>query len=739
MKKKSRVTRVKRGEFKKGFGNFLKCLCSGDQLRTEDKMVPSFESLSIEDYGNEIISRAREIAKQPDTGNIEEAELSLRKNGVLNYEEARAVLGRYEYQKGNVEAALRVFEGIDISMVAPNIKSTLSRRVERRRRSSQNIETPQMSIPAVSLILEAIFLKSKSLQALGRFKEAAQSSKFVVDIVESSLPEGLPENFGAECKLQETIIQAVELLPELWKLADCPSEAILSYRQALLHPWNLDSETAARIQKEFAIYLLYSGVEAAPPNLRFQMDGSFVPKNNLEEAILLLMILLRKISLKRIEWDQSILDHLSFALSISGDTRSLAHQVEELLPGIIRRNERYYILALCYYGAGDCSVALDLLKKLISSGDDPNHIPALLMASKICEEIPNFEQGVHFARRALEILDSRCDQLKSTANYLLGASLSLLAKSAVTDSERVSRQSEALRVLETAGKLTRMEDPIILYQLSLGNAEQRKLNDALHYAKNILKLEGGSNIKTWLLLARILSAQKRFVDAEVIIDTALEQTGKWDQGELLRTKAKLHTAQGHIRNAIETYTQILAILQVQKKSIGSEMKLHKSGSRRSPRSLELEIWHDLTYIYIRLSQWRDAEVCLSKSKSLCSYSATRWHATGVLYEAKGEYKEALKAFLVALNTDPTHVPSLISTAEILRQLNNESVAIVRSFLMEALRLDRMNHSAWYNLGMFYKSKGNNNNNNGSSSSLEAAECFEAAISLEETAPVETFR
>ena len=405
--------------------------------------------------------------------------------------------------------------------------------------------------------------------------EAAESCKVILDIVESSLPDGLPENFGAECKLQETLTKAVELLPELWKLADCPTEAILSYRQALLHPWNLDTETTARIQKEFAIFLLYSGGEASPPNLRFQMDSSFVPKNNLEEAILLFMILLRKVSLRRIEWDPSILGHLSFALSVSGDTRALANQVEELLPGIIDRKERYFMLALCYYGVGDDLVALGLLKKLFSSGDGPNHTPALLMASKICGENKNLEEeGVHFARRALTSLDGRCDQLESTANYLLGVSLSAQSKLAVSDSERVSRQSEALRVLETAGKMTRMRDPIILYHLSLENAEQRKLDAALYYAKNMVKLEGGSNVKGWLLLARVLSAQRRFVDAETIIDAALEQTGKWDQGELLRTKAKLHIAQGHLRSAIETYTQVLAILQVQKKSLGSGKKLY---------------------------------------------------------------------------------------------------------------------------------------------------------------------
>lgn len=107
--------------------------------------------------------------------------------------------------------------------------------------------------------------------------------------------------------------------------------------------------------------------------------------------------------------------------------------------------------------------------------------------------------------------------------------------------------------------------------------------------------------------------------------------------------------------------------------------------------------------------------------------------TGILYEAKGLHKAALKAFIYALDIDPTHVPSLVSTAVGLRQLGNQSHAVVRSLLTNALRLDRTNHSAWYNLGLFYKAKDT------ASSSLEAAECFEAAAFLEETAPVEPFR
>lgn len=83
------------------------------------------------------------------------------------------MLGRFEYQKGNIEAALHVFEGIDIAAVTPKMKATLTAKVakvETRKRRSHNYASPPMSIHAVSLLLEAVLLKTKSLQILGRYK-----------------------------------------------------------------------------------------------------------------------------------------------------------------------------------------------------------------------------------------------------------------------------------------------------------------------------------------------------------------------------------------------------------------------------------------------------------------------------------------------------------------------------------------------------------------------------------------
>lgn len=72
-------------------------------------------------------------------------------------------------------------------------------------------------------------------------------------------------------------------------------------------------------------------------------------------------------------------------------------------------------------------------------------------------------------------------------------------------------------------------------------------------------------------------------------------------------------------------------------------------------------------------------------------------------------------------------------AKILVQLGDESRPIARSFIRQAIRLDRTNYSAWHTLGLIHRSEPEG------ASITEAAECFKAAAFLEETAPVEPFR
>ncbi|KAF6164975.1 hypothetical protein GIB67_005344 [Kingdonia uniflora] len=358
---------------------------------------------------------------------------------------------------GNIEEAeSSLREGIYIGSVTSKMKFYLTRRVDRRKRHSKNDVAPLMSVHTISLHFEAIYLEAKLLEVLRRYKEAAQSCK------------------------------------------------------ALLYHWNLDTDIETRIQKEFVIFLLYSGSDTTPPNLRSQVEGLFVPKNNIEEAVILLMIMLRKSVQKRIKFNAYVADHLSYSLPVVGELRGLACQIEEILPRDLDRDERYYSLALCYCGEGE-----DL----------------------VCgENSERAEEGVSYARKALSILQGGCSDISDVANFLPGISLSSHARiSAVSNSEKTIRYSQVLEALEIAEREMRETDLKVIFHLTLENTELRKLDVAFCYAKVFLRLQVESDVKGWVFLARILSAQKEFKDAEIVINNALKETGKWDQGELLRT------------------------------------------------------------------------------------------------------------------------------------------------------------------------------------------------------------
>lgn len=63
---------------------------------------------------------------------------------------------------------------------------------------------------------------------------------------------------------------------------------------------------------------------------------------------------------------------------------------------------------------------------------------------------------------------------------------------------------------------------------------------------------------------------------------------------------------------------------------------------KQDRSLEIETWYDLANVYISMLQWKDAEECISKLKTISPYSALGWHATGTimyyLYSKKSLHK-----------------------------------------------------------------------------------------------------
>ncbi|KAH6822117.1 no pollen germination related 1 [Perilla frutescens var. hirtella] len=708
------------------------CACSGEQFKLEEPIPQSPESLATRDFS------ASGISSRTGTGDwdskledaqVDEAESTLKEALSLNYEEARALLGRLEYQRGNFDAALQVFQGIDIRLLSPRMSKAIAERTRppRKSRSSRgrSVLTGVMSLHSVSLLLEAMLLKANSLAELGRVREAARECKIILDTVELALPHGIYGEIKEDGKLLEMFHRALELLPKLWLQAGSLDEAIAAYRRALLRPWNLDPQRLAKVQKDLASTLLYGGVEASIPS-EFKPVGATFPESSNEESILLLFILMQKVLYGEIEWDPEIMDHLTFALTTSGHFESLADHVEQVLPGIYNRAERWYFLALCYSAAGQNRTALNLLKKVsgLSENNRKPHLASFLLGAKLCAQDPcESSEGINFSRRVIDVSLNQDAHMLGRAHKFLGICYGNAAIASMSDFERVALRRDSVNSL-THTLLTGTRDPEISFQLGLENAVQRNLTSAFEQAMLHSKMSAGSSARGWKLLALIASAEQRLLDAEAIVDLALDETGSVEQLELLRIKALVQIAQEQPKQAIETYRILLALIQGQGENHGNSID-----EVEAERRLELEAWLDLAGLYSNHELWLDSDICLKKAKATKFYSARGWHETGRIFEAKEQYKEAIAAFAVSLSIVPDYVPSIVSTAGILLKMSNRSLHIAKSFLMNALRLEPTSHEAWLSLGHVYKMEG---------SMQQAADAFQAAHELKLSAPVLSF-
>lgn len=394
--------------------------------------------------------------------------------------------------------------------------------------------------------------------------EAASECKIILDTVESALPCGTYSEINGDSKLLEMFHRALELLPKLWLQAGSVDEAIAAYRRALLRPWNLDPQRLAKVQKDLAATLLYGGVEASIPPESKPIGATF-PDSSMEESILLLFILMQKVVYGEIEWDPEIMDHLTFALAMCGEFESLADHVEQVLPGIYNRAERWYFLALCYSAAGQNTTALNLLKKVsgLSESNHKPHLASFLLGAKVCSQDPAESlEGVKFARRVIDASINQNEHMLGQAHKFLGICYGNAAMISTSDSERVALHRDSVNSFSHTLRAG-IEDPEISFQLGLENAVQRNLASAFNQAMVYSKTSAGSSARGWKLLARVASAEQRLVDAEAIVDLALDETESIEQLELLRLKALVQIAQEQPKQAIETYRILLALIRGQ--------------------------------------------------------------------------------------------------------------------------------------------------------------------------------
>jgi tetratricopeptide repeat protein 7 len=393
--------------------------------------------------------------------------------------------------------------------------------------------------------------------------DAAEECRTIIEIVESAWPFGVPEGTSENCKLIDTFHSALEYLPKLWMRSGCFEQAIIAYRRALARSWNLDSQRSANLQKDLAVTLLYCGIEVKFPQEFCQKKNLVAPGNNIEEAILLLLILTRKLSLQEIKWDPDLVNHLMYALSLSGHYEVLASHLEMLLPGTYTRSERWYILALCYSAGGMDDSALNIIRNgfgVLERKGKP-HIPSLLLGAKLCCKNPKFaSEGIKFASKAMKSFRSRDRHFISVVNHFLGICYGYFSRSSTSHSDKLRLQDDALRLLQDAATMAK-NNPEIMYSLAWENAMQRKLNAAVECATECLEMV---TVSAWKLLILVLSAQQNLQEAEAVADIAIYEAEKDDQLDILRLKAQIQASRGQFKSAVESSQVLLAAIETKK-------------------------------------------------------------------------------------------------------------------------------------------------------------------------------
>uniref|UniRef100_A0A0A9HQ83 Uncharacterized protein n=1 Tax=Arundo donax TaxID=35708 RepID=A0A0A9HQ83_ARUDO len=100
-----------------------------------------------------------------------------------------------------------------------------------------------------------------------------------------------------------------------------------------------------------------------------------------------------------------------------------------------------------------------------------------------------------------------------------------------------------------------------------------------------------------------------------------------------------------------------------------------------------------------------------------------------MHQASEQPKDALAAYVNAFSTELEYVPSKVAIGALLSKEGPKYLPAARCFLSDALRVEPTNRMAWLYLGKVHKSDGR---------IADAADCFQAAVMLEESDPMESF-
>ncbi|XP_065383700.1 tetratricopeptide repeat protein 7A isoform X4 [Macaca fascicularis] len=487
----------------------------------------------------------------------------------------------------------------------------------------------------------------------------------------------------------------------------------------------------------------------------YEGDNLYCPKDNIEEALLLLLIsesmATRDVVLSRVPEQEE-----DRAVSLQN-----AAAIYDLLSITLGRRGQYVMLSEC-------------LERAMKFAFGEFHLWYQVALSMVaCGKL---EEAERFAMMVISLGEEAGEFLPK--GYLaLGLTYSLQATDATLKSKQDELHRKALQTLERAQQLAPGDPQVILY-VSLQLALVRQISSAMEQLQEALKV-CKDDAHALHLLALLFSAQKHHQHALDVVNMAI--TEHPENFNLMFTKVKLEQALKGPEEALVTCRQMLRLWQTlysfsqlgglekdgslgegltMKKQSGMHLTLPDahdadSGSRRAssiaasrleeamseltmPSSVlkqgPMQLWTTLEQIWLQAAELfmeqkhlKEAGFCIQEAAGLFPTSHSVLYMRGRLAEVKGSLEEAKQLYKEALTVNPDGVRIMHSLGLMLSRLGHKSLA--QKVLRDAVERQSTCHEAWQGLGEVLQAQGQNE---------AAVDCFLTALELEASSPVLPF-
>ncbi|KAG7205179.1 hypothetical protein KM043_018269 [Ampulex compressa] len=520
---------------------------------------------------------------------------------------------------------------------------------------------------------------------------------------------------------------------------------------------------------------------------KYMGPNMFVPRNEYEETILLLMISeamavrdavlsqspeFKDARIHAFENATAVYDLLTVVVVRWSQVELLYESFKRAMKFSHEEAHVWTQYALCLISMGRYMHAYTVLK--VVARLSPQKVMPCLLAARLCyEQLNMIKEGIEWSQNALQRETTNSQGMQSRCHLYVGIGHSILGANTIIKPDKNYHTTTALDCFYKAQQCD-PNDHLAEYYLAYEYAIKRQISEAMIHVKIALSLRA-EHIPSLHLLALLLSAHKQYSEALHLIKSVLEEYP--DNFNFLYVKAHLELRSINGEKALQTIKHMLMLwkriyedqtnttcneLQSERRSetrsvfqlYTSEMSdkdsssLHAQSlaasrveqalsevasslssftSKPGPQRawlLQLQIWLLLTEVYLVLDQLNWAVLSLQEATNIFPLSHHIMYTRGLLHEHKLEYIEAKQCYQDAVAINPSHIKSLQHLGLIYHYLGSQRLA--EKTLRDAAKIDPHSHQTWYNLGKVLESLGE----------VEAAsDCMATALEVETTNPI----